>query len=564
MRKFFAGFYILLFTGISSAQTHAPLEPHGKLPDYFYYPSHNVVDQQIAQRNAAGDVVNPQEQDFMREMGYFSQQRMFTGLVLFNDSLSDYISKVAAILLKDDPQTLKQLHFYAYKSADPNAFTSATGNILVTVGLLGQLENEAQLAFILSHEITHYRQHHMLKGYINREELKSKNEGTPTYMLMSSYYSYNQEQELEADRLGFDLYKKSPYSIKEALRSFDVLEYSDLPFDDVQFDTLFFNHDYMKIPVGYYLKDVDPIYSDDNYEDRNSTHPNVRKRKMAIMTEMDSVKDINRHLFLVSKDEFLKVREMSRYEMCRLYLMDRNYPQAIYACYMMLKKHPNDLYLQKIIGRSLYELASYGQEGKGGDYYDPYLFSGYYGSSGAGRFSVLNRDGYYRVPDYKQYPGQQQQIFHLLHEIGPDELTVLALSYNWVLHKTDPSDPFQTSLCDSLFEMLVNKQNLHYSYFSTISPDSAKSELRKDSLQRASETGETGDSKYSKMDKFRLNDDKERFTKFAFVEMLKDSEFVHQFKYYTDHRSDFVYKPDGSSWEDQEKLTRAGRKDLEK
>jgi Zn-dependent protease with chaperone function len=553
MRKLLSAFSALFLIGNVSAQSIAPLEPHGKLPGTFYYPSHDVVDDEIARRKATGDAIDIQEQNFMREMGYFSQQRMLTGLVLFNDSLSNYISKVAAVLLKDDTATLKQLHFYAYKSPDPNAFTSATGTILVTVGLLGQLDNEAQLAYILSHEITHYRQHHMLKGYLNREELKANSNGTPSFLLMSSYYSYNQEQELEADRLGFELYKKSPYSIKEALRSFDVLEYSDLPFDDVPFDTLFFNKDYMTIPVGYYLTKVDPIYSDDNYEDRNSTHPNVRKRRMALMTEIenqaDSVKDITRHSFLVSKDEFLRVREMSRYEICRLYLIDRAYPEAIYCSYMMLKRHPNDLYLQKIIGRSLYELAAYNQEAGGQDYYDPYSFSDYNSNgSGGGRFSILNRDGYYRIPDYKEYPGQQQQLFHLFHELEPDELTVLALSYNWGIHRTDPSDLFQTSLCDSLFAMLVNNQNLHYSYFSTISPDSAKSELRKDSIQRALELGESGDSKYSRMDKFRLNDDKERFTKFAFVKMMNDSEFVNKFKYYTDHRSSLVHTDDGSDW----------------
>ena len=526
-----------------------PLEPNGNLPTFFYNPSHKLVDSEIAKRNSNGDPVDLQEEAFMREMSYFAQQRMISGLVLFNDSLSAYVSKVGAIILKDDTATLHKLHFYAYKSPDPNAYTSATGNILITVGLLAQLDNEAQLAYILSHEITHYRQHHMLKGYLNREDLKEHSGDTPSYLLLSSYYSYNQEQELEADQMGFELYKKSPYSAKEALRSFDVLEYADLPFDDVPFDTTFFNKNFMTIPAGYFLKEVDPIYSDDNYEDRNSTHPNVRKRRMALMTEVDTVKNGGTHLFVVSKDEFLRVREKSRYEICRLYLIDRNYPGAIYSSYMMLQRHPNDIYLQKIIGRCLYELAAYNQTSTGNSSYNPYLMYDFF-SGNSGRYSALNRGGYYRIPDFKDYPGQQQQLYHLFHEMEPDELTVLALSYNWSLHKTDPADNFQKSLCDSLFIMLVNKQNLHLSYFSTITPDQAKEQFRKDSLQRILETGETGDSKYSRMDKFRLNSQKERFTKFAFVEQLNDTEFVRIFKYYTDHRTSLVSTAD-NNWYDQ-------------
>lgn len=548
MRILLPALFVFASTAFSFAQTTSPLGPQGKMPDYFHHPSHLIVDNEIAQRNNAGDVVPEKEEAFMREMSYYSQQRMISGLVLFNDSLSNYITKVAKLLLKDDTATFNRLHFYAYKSPAPNAYTSATGNILITVGLMAQLENEAQLAFILAHEITHYRQEHMLKGYLNREELKERSDKTPSYMLLSSYYSYNQEQELEADRLGFELYKKSPYSVKEALRSFDVLEYSYLPFDDIPFDTMFFNIDYMKIPVGYYLKDVAPTYSDDNYEDRGSTHPNVRKRRMALMTEVDSVKETGRRLFLVSKDEFLDVREMARYEICRLYLLDRAYPEAIYSSYMMLQRHPNEIYFKKIIGRSLYNLAAYNQESGGG--YNPYMFFDMYGGGGSmgGRYSVLNRNGYYRVPDFKDYPGQQQQLFHLFHELEADELTVLALTYNWRLHKADPSDSLQAKLCNNLFSMLVNKQNLHYSYFSTITPDQAKEQLRQDSLQRAAETGEVGDSKYSRMDKFRLNSEKERFTKFAFVELLKDSDFVHQFRYYTDHRSSLVDRGDSRSW----------------
>ncbi|HTL81725.1 MAG TPA: M48 family metallopeptidase [Bacteroidia bacterium] len=279
-----------------SAQSLAPLIPSGPMPELYRCASHTVVDAQIARRDAAGDPVSPAEQDFMREMSYYSQQRMFSGWILFNDSLSDYVQRVGDEVLKNDSATRSQLHFYVYKDADPNAFTSATGTIIITVGLLAQLENEAQLAYILCHEITHYRNQHMLKGYLNREELKEHSNTTPTYLLLSSYYSYNQEQELEADQLGFELYKKSPYSAKEALRSFDVLDYSDLPFDDITFDTTFFNHDYMTIPTGYFMKEVDPIYSDDNYEDRNSTHSNVRKRRMQLMMEVDTVKNAGTHL----------------------------------------------------------------------------------------------------------------------------------------------------------------------------------------------------------------------------------------------------------------------------
>ncbi|HTF04602.1 MAG TPA: M48 family metallopeptidase [Bacteroidia bacterium] len=513
------------------SQTHLqPLQPGGTVPPFFHCPSQQGVTQQIEARERSGNPMNEKEQKFTREMSYYAQQRTMTGLVLFNDSLSNYVTKVAAVLLKNDTALFNKLHFYVYKDPQLNAYTSATGNILITVGLLAQLENEAQLAFILAHEITHFKQEHMLKGYLNREEMREK-ENYNT----QEYYSYNQEQELEADRLGFELYMKSPYAISDAKRSFDILEYSDLPFDDVPFDTLFFNKDYMKVPVGYYRNEVDPIYTDDNYEDRSSTHPNVRKRRMALLSTMDTVSETGRVHFAVSKDEFLIVREKARYEMCRLLLLQRDYPEAIYASFLMLQKHPNDLELKKIIGYSMFNMAAYKQSGA-----TMYSFWGGFFWRGGSRYSALQRSSYYSVPDFADYPGQQQQVFHLFKEMEADEMTVMALSYNWYIYREDKSDSLQSRLCDSLFSMLVNKQNLHRTYFSTITPAQAQEELRQDSIKKAQETGEVGDSKYSRLDKFRISSEKERFIKFAFVELMKDTEFVARFDYYTDHRRSLV------------------------
>lgn len=552
---------ILLFSLIACtttllSQTNLqPLQPAGNVPDFFHCPSQQTAEEKIEARKKSGNPMSEQEEQFTREMSYYAQQRVFTGLVLFNDSLSNYATKVASVLLKDDTALFNQLHFYVYKDPSLNAYTSATGNILITVGLLAQLENEAQLAFILAHEITHYKQQHMLKGYINRQELEEKG---PTYTWSSSYYSYNQEQELEADRLGFEMYKKSPFAISDAKRCFDILEYSDLPFDDMPFDTTFFNKDYMKVPVGYYKRDVDPIYTDDNYEDRSSTHPNVRKRRMALLATMDSVPETGRVHFINSQKEFLIIREKARYEMCRLLLGQRDYAAAIYSSFMLLQKHPGDLELRKIIGYSLYNLAAYKQPGN-----TSFSFWGYYFFGGGSRYGGLKRSSFYSTPDFEDYPGQQQQVFHLFSKMESDEMTVMALSYNWYIYRDDPSDSLQSRLCDSLFSMLVNKQNLHRSYFSTITPDAAKEELRQDSIKRAQETGETGDSKYSRLDKFRVTSEKERFIKFAFVELMKDTNFVNRFDYFTAHRRSLVYTGT-STYNDETKEEREQREADEK
>lgn len=564
MRYLFSCLALILFS-VSFAQKASTtaysgsLRPSGNLPSNFRLPSHLLTERQIAQRKATDNPMDKTEEEFTGLVNYYAQQRLTTGLVIFNDPISKYISEVARLLLKDDTALFNKLRFYVFKTPDVNAFTSATGNILITTGMLAQLDNEAQLAYVLAHEIIHYKQQHMLKGYRNREQLEEKTGNAPGYAWSRNYFQYQREHELESDAMGFDIYSTTNYRAGEALRVFDVLEYSELPFDDISFDTLWFNRGDMKVPGGYFRREVDPIYSDDNYEDRNSTHPNVRKRRMALLPSVDSIGEEGRQLYIISKENFLSMREKSRYEVCRLHLLMRDYPEAIYCAYMLLQKHPDDSWLRQVVGFSLYNITTYRQNvGNSNANYNPFE-SSYYSMNG-GRYSRLTNGAFYRLPNWENIAGQQQQLFHAFSKLEPDELTVLSLGWNWSLFKEDTSNSFQRQLCDSLFSMLVFKQNLPRSYFSTISLDSAKSKLRQDSIQRALEIGEVGDSKYSKLDKFKLSSEKERFVKFAFVDLLKDSLFIERFNYYTAQRTSYVDKIEEPEWIRRKGLTKAQRK----
>lgn len=53
-----------------------------------------------------------------------------------------------------------EFRFYVIENAEINASALPDGAILVNTGLLGALENEAELAFVLSHEIAHITQAH--------------------------------------------------------------------------------------------------------------------------------------------------------------------------------------------------------------------------------------------------------------------------------------------------------------------------------------------------------------------------------------------------------------------
>ena len=55
--------------------------------------------------------------------------------------------------------------FRAIRDLEINAFALPNGSIYVTTGLLSRMENEAQLAGVLAHEVTHVTNRHTYLEY---------------------------------------------------------------------------------------------------------------------------------------------------------------------------------------------------------------------------------------------------------------------------------------------------------------------------------------------------------------------------------------------------------------
>jgi len=78
--------------------------------------------------------------------------------------VQDYVSGLGTRLippmLNVPPLSTLEFRFFVVEDATANAMALPDGAIIVNTGLLGLIENEAQLAFVLSHEIAHALQAH--------------------------------------------------------------------------------------------------------------------------------------------------------------------------------------------------------------------------------------------------------------------------------------------------------------------------------------------------------------------------------------------------------------------
>jgi predicted Zn-dependent protease len=134
--------------------------------------------------------------------------------------------------------------------ASVNAFTFGGGLLYVHAGLIARMENEAQLAMVLSHEIAHVTERHVTRGIEQAytTQLISHAAVTagastgilPTGEALNVAYTatlnaavngHGRNQEREADRIGVDYLVKAGYDPREAPITFELLlrEHGDKP-----------------------------------------------------------------------------------------------------------------------------------------------------------------------------------------------------------------------------------------------------------------------------------------------------------------------------------------------
>jgi beta-barrel assembly-enhancing protease len=85
------------------------------------------------------------------------------GLVEDKDKVL-YLNRVGLIAARLSPRSKLPYHFAILKSEEFNAFAAPGGYIFITEGLLNFLQDEAELAGVLAHEISHVSERHIVKA----------------------------------------------------------------------------------------------------------------------------------------------------------------------------------------------------------------------------------------------------------------------------------------------------------------------------------------------------------------------------------------------------------------
>ncbi len=155
-----------------------------------------------------------------------------SGLLYQDAEIENYLNQIAEKLQTNSISPDISFQIKVIKDPKLNAFALPNGVIYIHTGILARMDNEAQLAALLAHEMTHCTHRHSLKTLRNikdRTQAKSATVRELAQLLgitgsIASINGYTRELETEADRVGLDLAVKANYDPNEVLKLFELLK----------------------------------------------------------------------------------------------------------------------------------------------------------------------------------------------------------------------------------------------------------------------------------------------------------------------------------------------------
>jgi hypothetical protein len=362
-------FVLTLAQKDSFKYNYTPVECKGEIPYQIkksFIDSYKEDFKKIPTTSSSKQVKDLKE--FYFKSNYSIANVFSSGGVLFGDELTNYVNKIARNLINTNK--LEDLSFYVLKSSQVNAFCTANGNIFVTMGLLSQIENESQLAFTLAHEITHYVKKHSIESFVYTKEKENNYlKGRDSYEnIIKNLSVYSQKNELESDSVALIMVAKAGYDITQAKRMIYVLEYSHLPFDEVFFDTNYFNDEFYTIPSDKFEVESKTDNKFKEYGHSLQTHPEYDERRNEIDMIVSSIEGKEGEKFLFSEEEFTRIRELARFENLKFNLLTHNYTKVFYEGYLLEKIYPENKYIKESMGKALYGIAKYKTKGESSNY----------------------------------------------------------------------------------------------------------------------------------------------------------------------------------------------------
>ncbi len=143
------------------------------------------------------------------------------------------------IICKLGPEHCADIRLYVVQTPHFNASMAPNGSMQVWTGLLLRADNEAQLAYVLGHEMGHYLRRHSVQRW---RDVRMKTNVASVFTVLTaaaghgyigslaqlaalgSILQFSRDNEREADDIGFELMVRAGYDPREAPKIWETLD----------------------------------------------------------------------------------------------------------------------------------------------------------------------------------------------------------------------------------------------------------------------------------------------------------------------------------------------------
>lgn len=338
------------------------------------------------QKKLIGSLSKEYREDFkyIYEGRFELVSELFKGTKTVTDRKAhQYLQQVLKDITDVNPE-LKALTIRLLFSRDswPNAYSIGEGTLVVNAGLFVYLENEAQLVYIICHELAHLCLDHSnkrikqnvetLNSEVFKKEIKriSKQEYNAGRQLDSlvknisyGFLRHNRESEEEADRYAFRFMKKTNYDCKAIISCLQLLDkaddssfYKPLALEQVfNFNEYPFKKRWVQkesVLFGQMVNDDSPLSAKE--KDSLKTHPDCDKRIDLLRDSVQGIKPGK--LFITDESYFNQLKKDFLVEITEQLFKKTALSRNLYLSLQMLQQKENLQFAVLSVARCLNKL----------------------------------------------------------------------------------------------------------------------------------------------------------------------------------------------------------------
>lgn len=291
----------------------------------------------------------------------------------FDNRFISFVKTKIDVLIQNNPEINSDFNILIAKNNEPNAYNFGENTLVVNLGMFYFLDNEDQFVSVLAHEIAHAQKKHAIKKVIynvnnlssKKEEIytlkKNKNQSGKAFDLYKSMLYSNKKiqrnNEIEADSLGYEYYKKTGFQKTGFVSTLQKLkDYDDQKADSLSIDIYkkIFDLPQQKFKEEWLIMEDFSKYNYSLYnkkisEDSLKTHPDITFRinqlKMSYPELNKEIKDNE------ASPEFLILSEIAKDRIIPNYYETEKYGLGIYYCLATLQEQPDNNMAKYYLGK---------------------------------------------------------------------------------------------------------------------------------------------------------------------------------------------------------------------